>query len=360
MRTKISDNYFNESSFFIGIDCHKKNWTVTILGEEMEHKTMSQDPEPKVLASYLNRNFPGAQFKAVYEAGFHGFNSARELKELGLDCIVIHPADVPSSQKEKLQKTDKADSRKLAKMLRGNSLSAIHIPDPELEADRALVRQRFRLVKDLSRIKNRVKSLLYQFGIKVPDHFSNSQTRQWSNTYTNWLKEIVFEHQSLRQTFDNYIEMALLQRKQLLKVNKDLRKLSMSDNYKDNYLRLLSVPGIGPIAAITFLLQIGDIKRFKHFDELCSYIGLVPSMHGSGDKLTTGKLIKRGRKEFKITLIEASWIAIRKDPVLMAKFMELSRKMNKNKAIIRIARKLLSRIRYLLMNQENYELGIVK
>jgi len=83
-------------------------------------------------------------------------------------------------------------------------------------------------------------------------------------------------------------------------------------------------------------------------------------MYGTGDKMRTGKIIHRGRKELKIMLIEASWEAIRKDPVLMAKFNELAQRMNKNKAIIRIARKLLSRIRFVLMNQQSYELGVVK
>ena len=95
-------------------------------------------------------------------------------------------------------------------------------------------------------------------------------------------------------------------------------------------------------------------------DDLCNYVGLVPSMHGSGDKIQTGKLLRRGRKELKIMLIEASWEAVRKDPALMAKFGELAKRMHKNKAIIRIARKLLSRIRYVLVNQQEYELSVVK
>ena len=95
-------------------------------------------------------------------------------------------------------------------------------------------------------------------------------------------------------------------------------------------------------------------------DELCNYVGFVPSMHGSGDKMQTGKMVRRGRKELKIMLIEASWDAIRIDPALMAKFNELAKRMHKNKAIIRIARSLLSRIRYVLVNQQPYELSVVK
>lgn len=360
MRTEVTKDSFNGQSFYVGIDYHKKNWNVTILGEQYEHKTMSQNADPDLLAAYLKRNFPGGNYHAVYEAGFSGFESCRKLNDLGVNCMVIHPADVPTSQKEKLQKTDKADSRKLARSLRSNEFEAIHIPDPELEADRALVRQRFRLVKDAGRTKNRVKSLLFQFGIAIPDRFTSSQTRHWSRVYINWLKGLAIDRQSLRQVLDNYIAIGESQRKDLLLLNKQVRNLSLTEAYKNNYSLLLSVPGIGLMTAMTFLVQIGDVGRFERLDDLCNYIGLVPRMYGSGEKMQVGKMIHRGRKELKIMLIEASWEAIRKDPALMLKFNELSKKMHKNKAIVRIARKILSRIRFVLQNRQPYQLSVVK
>lgn len=359
MRREVNKNLFEGQSFYIGIDLHKKSWQVTILGEKYEHKTMSQNPDPKLLATYLYRNFPGGNFHAVYEAGFSGFVACRKLRQLGVNCIVINPADVPSSRKEKLQKTDKADSRKLARSLRGRELEAIHIPDLKLEADRALVRQRFRFVKDLVRTKNRVKSLLFQFGIEIPERFTGAQTRFWSKVYLNWLKALPIDEEGLRQTLDNYISVGEIQRKELLQANRQVRALSKTEAYQKNYHLLVSIPGIGLMTAMTFLVQIGEITRFKRLDDLCNYIGLVPRMYGSGEKMQTGKMIKRGRKELKIMLIEASWEAVRKDPALMCKFNELSQRMNKNKAIIRIARKLLNRMRFVLTHQQEYVLNVV-
>ena len=360
MRRKVNKNLFTGQSFYVGIDCHKKSWKVTILSEHHEHKTMSQNPDPDVLAHYLKRNFPGGNYHAVYEAGFSGFDACRRMKQLGIDCRVIHPADVPTNQKERLQKTDKADSRKLARSLRNQEFRSIDIPDRRLEADRALVRQRFRLMKDLARTKNRVKSLLFQFGISIPERFTHAQMRHWSKPYITWLKALSVEEESLRDTLDNYINIGERQRKELLTVNRQIRKLALSDVYNKNYQLLISVPGIGIMTAITFLVQIGDITRFNRLDKLCNYVGLVPSMHGSGEKMETGEMIKRGRKELKIMLIEAAWIAVRKDPALMAKFNELRSKMNKNKAIIRIARKLLNRIRSILINQRPYEMNVIE
>ncbi len=202
--------------------------------------------------------------------------------------------------------------------------------------------------------------MLFQFGIDIPEQFTAAQTRHWSKVYINWLKQLSIEQESLKQTFDNYIHIGEIQRKELLFINRQVRSLSQANAYKSNYNLLISIPGIGLMTAMTFLVQIGDIRRFNRLDDLCNYVGLVPKMYGSGEKMQTGKMIKRGRKELKIMLIEASWVAIRKDPALMLKFNDLAKRMHKNKAIIRIARKMLSRIRYVLQYQQEYVLGVIE
>ena len=175
-----------------------------------------------------------------------------------------------------------------------------------------------------------------------------------------WLRNLNVQHPSLKQVIENYLRIGEILREELLVANRQIRKLSRSERYSSNYQLLITVPGVGLLVAMTILVQFGDITRFNTLDELCNYIGLVPRMYGSGDRIEVGKLIHRGRKEIKIMLIEASWIAIRHDPALMAKFNALSKSMHKNKAIIRIARKLLSRIRYVLAHQKEYEAGVVK
>jgi|WetSurMetagenome_2_1015567.scaffolds.fasta_scaffold154152_1 transposase len=355
---KVTRKLFEGQSIYVGIDCHKKNWTVTILGEEYEHKTMSQNPDPLLLAGYLKKTFPGASCQAVYEAGFNGFEPCRKLRQAGVHCYVAHAADVPTSHKEKIQKLDPVDSRKLARSLRSMEFKPIHIPDRWIEADRALIRQRFRMMKDLTRTKNRIRSILFQFGIAVPDRFTAAQTRSWSRNYMKWMEELEVDQESLRQTITNYLRIGQAQREELLVVNRQVRALSQTEIYRHNLKLLISMPGVGPITAMMFLVQIGDIRRFESLDDLCNYIGLVPSMHGSGDRIQTGKMIHRGRKELKILLVEAAWEAVRLDPVMMATFNRLKIRMNKYKAIIRIARKMISRMRSVLLTQTSYQLGI--
>ena len=89
-RVKVNEKSFEGQPIYVGIDYHKKSWKVAILGPEYEHKVMSREPDADGLVKYLKSNFPGADYKAVYEAGFSGFKSQRRLKELGVDCIVIY------------------------------------------------------------------------------------------------------------------------------------------------------------------------------------------------------------------------------------------------------------------------------
>lgn len=359
MHTQIKVINFKGHNFYIGIDVHKKSWTVTILGANYEHKTFSCKPSVEVVYNYLRKNFPGGNFFVVYEAGFSGFSTQRAFEKLGINCKVIHPADMPNNHKQRQQKTDVHDSRSLARYLRGDLLEGIYIPDRELERDRILVRQRYTLTKDLTRIKNRVKSVLMFSGLDIPDHISKDQSRHWSAPYTKWLREICAEQDSLGKALNHYIDQAEYLRGLIKEVTREIRQLSQSDRYRRGIEILISIPGIGLITGMTIMTEVFNVRRFKRLDELCSFVGLMPRMNSSGEKESTGKLVKRGRSLIKVMLIEASWIALRSDPALMLTFSELIKRMNKNKAIIRIARKLLNRIRYVLINDEKYEKGIV-
>ena len=188
MLTQRTELDFNGQNIFVGIDVHLKSWTVTILTEELTHKTFTQPACADTLNNYLKRNFPSGTFNSVYEAGFCGFWSHYKLKEMGINNIVVNPADVPTSQKEQLQKDDPTDSRKLARSLRANELKAIYIPDPATLEDRSLVRMRATLVKDMTRFKQRIKSFLYFYGISYPPQFEKSGSH-WSNRFMAWLNE---------------------------------------------------------------------------------------------------------------------------------------------------------------------------
>ena len=129
MNTQINKLDFKGQNIYVGIDVHLKSWSVAILSENCCLKKFSQDPNSSALHKFLTTNYPGASYHSVYEAGFSGFWAHDELMELGINNIVVNPADVPTMMKEKLQKTDAIDCAKLARGLRSGDLIGIYIPE---------------------------------------------------------------------------------------------------------------------------------------------------------------------------------------------------------------------------------------
>ena len=149
---------FENQVIFIGIDVHKNNWNVNMRHCGRELSKFNMNPSPELLAEHLKTNYPGAEFRSVYEAGFCGFWIHRRLCDLGIKNIVINPADVPTSGKEKLYKNDQIDSKKLSRELENESLVGIYIPSEENLRLRSLVRRETQIVKNIIRTKNRIKS----------------------------------------------------------------------------------------------------------------------------------------------------------------------------------------------------------
>src|ERR1035437_457144 len=258
MQTQRKELNFEGQSIFVGIDVHLKSWNVSIYTEDLYHKTFNQPPKAESLSTYLKLNFPNAIYNSVYEAGFSGLHAHYELTNLGIHNIVINPADVPTSDKERRRKTDKVDSNKLARSLRNNELKGIYTPSQDILEDRSFVRVRSSIVKDQSRLKNRVKSMLYFYGIDFPVEFQKSSTH-WSKNFMVWLKTVQLKFQSGNMALAMLIKEAELLRTLLLEVNKELKGLSVTEKYAKSMEFIRSVPGIGLVTGMLFLSEIETI-----------------------------------------------------------------------------------------------------
>ncbi|MEX2410162.1 MAG: IS110 family transposase [Candidatus Paceibacterota bacterium] len=358
MQEKVKQLDFNGQNIYTGIDLHLKNWVVTIMLEHSLHKKMSINPSGKDLRAYLDKNFPGGTYYTAYEAGFTGFSTHWELESCGFNNIVVNPADIPTTDKERRQKEDKRDSLKIAKSLRSGELNGIYIPDHHMVELRSLVRHRQTLVKEISRNKNRIKSLLYFNGIKIPED-KRVDSHYWSNKFTSWLELLEFKTLEGKMVMTQILEIVKFLREKLLEVNQKFRKIKKAGRYSKMLELLCSIPGIGLVTAMTLFSEIDKIKRFKNLDRFCSYVGLIPSTNSSGEKESVGSITPRSNKPIRSVIIEAAWVASRIDPALALKYNELCKRMKSSEAIIRIAKKLLNRIRYVMKNQTVYVCSVV-
>ncbi len=348
---------FAGQQIYVGMDVHKKSWSISIYTDQFEHKTFSQPPKTEVLVNYLKRNFPGAAYKTVYEAGFCGFWIHDQLREQGIDCLVVNPADIPTKDKERATKTDPVDCRKLARTLRNGDLEGIYVPSRIKAEDRSLLRTRQSMVKKQTRCKNQIRSILCFYGIHIPDDQANSH---WSKRFINWIESIRMERASGDMVLKVHLAELLHHRTTIAELNRAVRALAKTDDYRVNVALLRTVPGISTLTAMLLLTELYDITRFKSLDTLCSYVGLIPNTDSSGEKDNKTGMTNRRNAQLRAAIIESAWTAVRKDPALMMAFNELCKHMTKTKAIIRIAKKLLNRVRYVLKNQQAYVPAVIQ
>ena len=352
---KEETNY-TKTKLYVGIDVHKKQWSVSIYTSQIHHRTFSQLPLPSALRTYLDTNFPGAKVKCAYEATCFGWWIARELISFGYECLVVNPSDIPSTNQESQNKTDKIDSRKIAKTLQAGLLRGSYIPDEGLEGDRQLVRYRKRQWSDLVKVKNRIKGTLRFSGIQLPAEYDNAY---WTKAFLRWLREVELPSRSTRLTMDLLLSQYDALYAHHLRISREVRGLLKRSRYADRCNLLMGIPGIGPLTSIQLLVELGELDRFRNFKALNSFIGFKPSTYSSGEHDWKGHMTKRRHNGLRSALIECSWQAVQKDPALLVRYEVLIKRMTKKRAIVVIARKLLSRIYHVLKYKEPYELGLV-
>ena len=220
---------------------------------------------------------------------------------------------------------------------------------------RSLCRRRTHLVRQLRTIKNHIKSQLLYYGIKVPDEYDNPN---WSHQMKTWLAAIEWKFTSAASAMKSRLKHLEFLWYEQLHISTELRAYCRK-HYKKDYYLLKSVPGIGGITAAAILAELGDLRRFNRIDELAAIVGLVPGIYQSSDNRICLGLSKRSNYYIRSLLVEASWVAVRADMALQAYYRKHAAK-EPNKAIIKVAHKLLSRIRAVIRSGVPYQSGLVK
>ena len=345
---------FKGQNIFVGIDVHLKTWHVTTLTESGCKYSFAQHSDAKELFDRLNKKFPDAHFKSAYEAGFCGFSAHYALTEQGFENIVVNAADIPTTGKEKVMKTDAVDSEKIARALKRDGLTAIYVKKKEYMDDTNLLRLRQRFVKDLSRQKNRLKHLLYTQGVTYPERFTRSASH-WSRNFMKWMRDEAELLSGEKLTLRLLCDQVDNTRQAVLKVTREVRRLSVSEKYKANYDLLRSVPGFGLILSMTMLTEFdNNPQRFPNERSFVAMLGLIPTCHDSGDKVVDGEKTFRGNKHLGPLIVEASWVAIQKDSALGAYYTKCCQSMKPQKAIIKVARRLACRAYQVLKTKKEY------
>lgn len=336
---------------YVGIDVHKESWQVTIRSEAEEIFNGRIPGQYLSLKRLLDR-YQGSLMKVAYEAGPFGFWLSDKLFEDHIEVIVVPPSLIPIESGNRV-KTDKRDSRKLAKLLENNMLKKVYVLTPEERQHRDLLRTRRQIVDHRKDVARQIKSKLLFYGIVSPF----PTTRYWSLKYIEWIKTLSFDTHYLRECFHLLIDLYEYLTRQIARINRKIVLLCREEKYVNRIKLLCTAPGIGRLTAIEILVELQDVSRFESAEEIASYMGLTPSEYSTGEKTRQGRITRCGNTRVRTYLVESTWILITKDPVLRLKYLKLKNAKGGKRATIAIARKFIIIIRRMLLDNVPYRMA---
>ncbi len=168
----------------------------------------------------------------------------------------------------------------------------------------------------------------------------------------------MFEYPTAKATLESRMRFFRFVDQELGDVSTQLRRYCKV-NYKKDNLLLRSIPGIGGIVACGILSELGDLRRFNNIKHLAGYVGLAPSMYQSGNSQRTMGMTPRANRLLRSYFVEASWQAIRADPVMQDYYSKHQGK-NVKSIIVKVARKLLSRTLAVIKTEVPYTIGVIE
>jgi len=339
-------------NLFIGIDIHKKSWAVHLRTDIGEHRPMTIPARKELLFDYVQSNFGDHCVHVAYEAGCCGFSAARYFLSLGWRVSVVNAADIPRSDKQQYQKTDRYDCRNISKQLSAGQLHGIYVPTEDQDELKSLVRQRASLTRLLRKTKTQIKALLLYHGIEIPQEFDNPN---WSKAFKTWLANLAWETEAGKLCLHSKLDLLATMHYQYLSIANSLRAYCRKHFKKDYYL-LKSIPGVGGYLASCILAEVGDLRRFDNEAQFASFIGLVPVMYNSGGNEKVFGVTPRCRSLLRSYIIESAWVALRRDPQMQAYYRKHVGR-NPKSIIIKIARKMLNRMLSVIKREQIYKIN---
>lgn len=320
---------------YVGIDTHKGSYHVAVWSQEREMlvDSWTQPADWRQVDRRLS-TCREQVVKIVYEAGPTGFGLAESLRESCWETEVISAAHTPQLAADS-SKSDSLDARHLAVYSGKGLLRPVYIPTREELADRQIVRLRYRATKGLRRAKQRIKAFLLFHGLAEP-----AGLRYWTLASIEGLKGLSLDER-LRWGLDQLVSDLEYWQGRLREATSRLRQLRQEARYCERVALLCGVPGVGPVTAMTFVLELPSLERFGDARQLSRALGLSPQVRSSGERRRECGREKGGGKWVRAALVEAAWQWRRRDPWARMQYNRfLGNTGSSKKANVALARKL--------------------
>ena len=326
----------------IGIDLHKAKSFVTRM--DRRGRVIEQVELPHAtgaLRAYLER-LP-ADTRIAVEATGNWMWLYELIEERHPKLVLAHPLKTKAIASARI-KTDKIDATTLAHLLRADLVPAAYIPPRAVRDTREILRYRASLVRLRVQVKNKIAAIIGKAGLQPPTKTAcGVKSRRYLAT--------VSVRACYRMALDGYLRSLEHLSTEITRVTQTIEAQVQADPHA----RLLcTMPGIGAYSALLILSEIGDVHRFPDSRHLCSYAGLIPSVHASGGKTRLGRLTKQGSSWLRWILVELSVHALNGAPQFRSLYYRVAKKHGRNTGRVAVARAMLKAIYAMLTKQEKF------
>jgi transposase len=268
------------------------------------------------------------------------------LKPKAQELKVAHPVMLRAIAASK-KKNDRVDARKIADLLRCDLLPECYMAPEEMRQLRQVLRYRNLMVREAVRMKNKIAGLLMEAGAEY------NKTKLHRKKY---FAELLEKVEDVPESVIHLLKLSRASMEMFSASQKQLVEgLRRNPQLKERVERLMTIVGVGEVTALTWALEIGDVKRFRTIGQAVSYCGLCSAQHSSAGVEHRGPISKQRNKHLQTVLIEAAKLAPRWNEQLAAVHDHELKKGNRNRATLAVARKLVAYLLAVDKSGKNFE-----
>jgi transposase len=317
---------------YVGLDVSVKETSICVVDESGEIVREAKVPtEPEAIVTVLRTQ--GCVFKRIgLEAGPLSQWLYTRLAEAGLPATCVETRHMKAALSAQRQKTDRNDARGIAQMMRVGLYRPVHVKTQKSQEKRMLLTGRKLLQRKLLDIENDLRGILRNFGLKVGPVSANK--------FDDRIRDLVENHPRLAEIVGPILIARQTLREQFNVLHKILLDLVRDDDVCQLFM---TVPGVGPVVALTYQATVDVPARFSKSKAVGAHYGLTPRKYQSGEIDRTGRISKCGDGMLRAALYEAAQVLMirtQKWCSLKAWGMQIARRRGMQKAIVAVARRL--------------------
>jgi transposase len=319
--------------YYAGLDISMKETSIAITDEKGKFvfETVCST-DPGAISNILKKT--GFVFEKIgLESGCITFWLMDELNKLGLTCTCIDAKEMSTILCLKINKTDRNDARLIANAMRCALYKEVHHKTKESIEIGVIMGTRRTLVNSRTHLKNSLRGFLKAYGIRITSASHNNFPEAVRKSIKGAENSVVVAIEGLLKSYEEVC-------RNIEHANNELGILCKEDSLMNLFQ---TIPGVGPITALTFKAVIDNPYRFTNPRNLGAYLGLTPEQYSSGETVRQGRISKCGSSELRSLLVECAVVMLTKTKSwskLKAWGLKLMKKNGIKKAASAVARKL--------------------